>query len=131
MTLAPLLAAPLAVQIHAAAALAALGLGAWQLCAAKGGATHRRIGWAWLGLMGVVALSSFAITGARAPGALSWIHALSVLTLAVLPLAVLHARRGRLQAHKITMLALFFGALVVTGAFTLLPGRIMGRVVLG
>jgi uncharacterized membrane protein len=29
------------------------------------------------------------------------------------------------------MLGLFLGALVVTGAFTLLPGRLMGQVVFG
>ena len=27
------------------------------------------------------------------------------------------------------MLALFLGALVITGAFTLLPGRLLGRIV--
>jgi uncharacterized membrane protein len=29
------------------------------------------------------------------------------------------------------MLGLFFGALLIAGAFTLLPGRIMGRVLFG
>jgi uncharacterized membrane protein len=33
--------------------------------------------------------------------------------------------------HRKTMLGLFFGALVVAGAFTLLPGRILGRAVFG
>jgi uncharacterized membrane protein len=131
MKLAPLLAAPALVQLHVAAALAAFGLGAWQLAAPKGSLPHRRIGWLWIGLMAVVALSSFGITGVRGPGSLSWIHGLSLFTLVMLPLAVGHARRGRLASHRWSMVALFLGALVVTGGFTLLPGRIMGRVVFG
>ena len=128
MTLAPLLAAPLAIQLHAAAALSALALGTWQLLGPKGTGAHRVLGWAWVGLMAVVALSSFAIAG---KGRFSWIHILSGVTLVMLPLAVRHARRGRIPAHRIAMLSLFLGALVITGAFTLLPGRIMGRVVFG
>lgn len=131
MTLAPLLAAPAAVQIHAAAALTALGLGLWQMAAPKGGARHRRMGWIWAGLMAVVALSSFAITGGRGALAFSWIHAISLGTLVMLPLAVLHARQGRTARHRGMMIGLFLGALVITGAFTLMPGRIMGRVVFG
>jgi uncharacterized membrane protein len=131
MTLAPLLAAPALVQLHAAAALPAVGLGAWQLAAPKGSLPHRRIGWLWVGLMAVVALSSFGITGVRGAGSLSWIHGLSLFTLAMLPLVVWHARRSRLAAHRWSMLALFLGALVVTGGFTLLPGRIMGWVMFG
>lgn len=131
MTLAPLLAAPLAVQLHAGAALAALLLGTWQVLAPKGGRRHRQVGWIWAGLMTLVAISSFGITGGRGMLHLSWIHIISGVVLIMLPLAVLHARRGRIAAHKARMLGLFFGALVVTGGFTLLPGRIMGGVVFG
>lgn len=62
-------------------------------------------------------------------GHVSWIHGLSFLGLLLLPLAVLHVRRGRVAGHRRLMLALLFGALVVTGAFTLAPGRLMARVV--
>ena len=44
MTLAPLLAAPAAIQIHAFAALAAFALGAVQLAAPKGTIPHRLFG---------------------------------------------------------------------------------------
>ncbi len=128
MSLAPLLAASATVQLHAFAALAALGLGLVQLLAPKGTLPHRRLGWAWVGLMAVVAISSFWIT---ARGAYSWIHLISGWTLLVLPLAVLAARRGRVVTHGRSMMSLFLGALVIAGAFTLLPGRIMGAVVFG
>ena len=119
------LAAPPLVQLHATAALAAR----LQLAAPKGTQPHRLVGRAWMGLMLVVAITSFGITGVRGSGQFSWIHGLSLFTLAMLPLAVLHVRRGRIAAHRWAMLALFFGALVITGAFTLLPGRLLGRIV--
>ena len=49
----------------------------------------------------------------------------------MLPLAVVYARRGRIAAHRSSMTWLFVAALLVAGAFTLLPHRIMGRVVFG
>jgi uncharacterized membrane protein len=45
--------------------------------------------------------------------------------------SVFLARRGNIHAHRRSMIGLYLGALLVTGAFTLLPGRIMGRVVFG
>jgi uncharacterized membrane protein len=131
MSLAPLLSAPLAVQLHVGAALTALMLGTWQVLAPKGSQRHRLVGWIWVGLMAAVALTSFGVTGRRGAGSLSWLHILSGFVLLMLPLAVLHARQARIAAHKRLMLALFSGALVVTGGVTLLPGRIMGSVVFG
>ncbi|ACA16572.1 membrane protein-like protein [Methylobacterium sp. 4-46] len=128
MTLHPLLTASPLIQIHAAAALAALGLGAAQLVLPRGGARHRGLGWVWVGLMALVALSSFGIWQVRQFGPFGWIHGLSAATLASLVAAVAHARRGRIAAHRLTMTSLFAGGLVVTGLFTLLPGRIMHRV---
>jgi len=131
MSLAPLLAAPMAVQLHAGAALAALLLGTWQVLAPKGGRRHRLVGWTWAALMAWVALSSFGITGGRGAWHLSWIHGISGIVLVMLPVGLLHARQGRIASHRARMLGLFLGALVVTGGFTLLPGRIMGGVVFG
>jgi len=130
VTLAPLLAAPVLVQLHAVAALAAFGLGLWQLAAPKGTRPHRALGWGWAALMALVALSSFGIS-TRGPGHFSWIHAISLFTLVMLPVALGHARRGRIRQHGWSMLGLFVGALMIAGGFTLLPGRIMGRVVFG
>ena len=62
-------------------------------------------------------------------GSVSPIHLLSILVLATLPLAVLHARRHDVAQHRMAMLMLFTGALVIAGGFTFLPGRIMHAVV--
>ncbi|KMO38532.1 hypothetical protein VQ03_17165 [Methylobacterium tarhaniae] len=116
---------------QAAAALAALGLGALQFGLRRGGVRHRLMGRLWVGPMAAVALSSFGISGLRQVGPFSWIHLLSVITLVLLVRAVLYARRGHVAAHRWTMIGLYLGALVITGLFTLLPGRIMGHVVFG
>lgn len=49
----------------------------------------------------------------------------------MLVLAVLHVRRHKVSAHKKAMISIYFGALVIAGLFTFLPGRIMHAVVFG
>jgi uncharacterized membrane protein len=131
MTLAPLLDSPTVIQIHAFAAIAAFAIGVVQLAAPKGTIPHRLIGWSWAILMLAVAVSSLFIHVLRVWGPWSPIHLLSILVLVTLPLAVWHARRHHVRRHRNAMTALFMGALVIAGAFTLLPGRIMHAVVFG
>ena len=131
MNLAPLSNAALPIQIHAVAAMGAFALGAVQLWGVKGTARHRTLGYAWVALMLVVAVSSFWIQEIRLLGPWSPIHLLSTLTLVMLPLGVWYARRHKVRGHRLTMLGLFAGALVIAGLFTLVPGRIMHKVLLG
>jgi uncharacterized membrane protein len=131
MSLAPLLAASPVIQVHAFAAMGAFVLGLVQLTAPKGTIPHRTVGWIWVILMLTVAVSSFWIHDIRTFGPFSLIHLLSILTLVILPLAVLAARRHRVGAHRKTMVSLFVGALVIAGLFTFVPGRIMYRVAFG
>lgn len=131
MSLAPLLAAPLPIVLHAFAAISAFVLGAVQLAAPKGTLPHRTLGWVWVTLMAVVAGSSFWIHTIRSWGDWSAIHLLSIFTLAVLPVAVLNAHRHQVSKHRSKMIGLYVGALVIAGLFTLTPGRIMNRVVFG
>lgn len=132
MTLAPLLSAPTIVQLHARAAVAALLLGAAQLQLPKSGARHRVMGWVWAVLMLTVAVTSFWISGEQFRfGPFSPIHLLSVTSLVALPVGLLYARRRRFRGHRSTMIGLYIGALVVAGLFTLLPSRILGRMVFG
>jgi len=131
MTLEPLLSAPAVIQVHAYAAFAAFALGLVQLLAPKGTLPHRRLGWLWTLLMLAVVLTSFWIHEIRAWGRWSPIHLLSILTLVALPAAVFAAHRHRVAHHRRGMLWLFFGALVIAGAFTFYPGRILHQVVTG
>ena len=131
MTLAPLLNAAPAIPLHALAAIAAFALGLVQLLAPKGTLPHRTLGWIWVALMAVVAVSSFWIHQIRLVGPWSPIHLLSIFTLVMLPLAVWRAHRHRVTDHRRIMILIFSGALVIAGLFTLLPGRIMHSVVVG
>ena len=131
MTLQPLFNDGAIITLHALAALAGLLLGLSQLILRKGGRRHRSIGYVWISLMVSVAVSSFWIHGFRSFGPFSLIHVLSLLTLVALAFGVRAARVGNMAAHRWSMRSLFFGALVIAGAFTLLPGRVMHAVVMG
>jgi uncharacterized membrane protein len=131
MSLAPLLEAAPAIPLHAFAAMGAFVLGLVQFAAPKGTLPHRTVGWIWVGLMVVVAVSSFWIHGIRLVGPWSPIHLLSIFTLVVMPLAVWRAHTHRVADHRRMMIFIFTGALIIAGLFTLMPGRVMHHVVFG
>jgi uncharacterized membrane protein len=127
----PLLEAAPAIPLHAFAAMGAFVLGLVQFAAPKGTLPHRTIGFIWVGLMLVVAGSSFWIHQIRLVGPWSPIHLLSIFTLVMLPLAVWKAHTHQVAAHRRIMISLFAGALLIAGLFTLVPGRIMHKVIFG
>jgi uncharacterized membrane protein len=131
MALAPLLDATPPIPLHAIAAMTAFVLGVVQLSAPKGTLPHRTLGWIWVGLMLAVAISSFWIHQIRLAGIWSPIHLLSILVLVSVPLGVWRAHRHQVGDHRLIMISVFTGALVIAGLFTLLPGRIMYSVVFG
>jgi uncharacterized membrane protein len=131
MTLAPLLEATPAIQMHAFAAMSAFALGLVQFAAPKGTLPHRTLGWIWVTLMLVVSATAFFIHQIRLWGQWSPIHLLAIFTLTMLPFGVLAAHRHNVPRHRYTMIGLFLGALVIAGLFTLVPGRIMHAVVFG
>lgn len=131
MTLAPLLQAAPAIQLHAFAAMTAFALGVVQLAAPKGTLPHRTLGWIWVVLMLGVSVSAFFIHQLRLWGAWSPIHLLAIFTLTMLPVAVWAAHRHQVNRHRRAMIGIFLGALVIAGLFTFVPGRIMHAVVFG
>jgi uncharacterized membrane protein len=131
MTLEPLLNAAPVIRVHALAAMGAFALGLVQFAAPKGTLRHRTIGWIWVALMATIAISSFWIHEIRILGPFSPIHFLSIFTLVTLPFAVLQAHRHQVPQHRKAMISIFVGALLIAGAFTFLPGRIMHTVAVG
>jgi uncharacterized membrane protein len=131
MSLEPLLEASLPIRIHAFSAFAAILIGAVQLVGKKGSISHRTLGFTWAILMLTIAVSSFWIHELRVLGAWSPIHLLSILVLVAVPLAVWNAHQHRIDRHRSGMVKLYGLALILTGLFTLLPGRIMHSVVFG
>ena len=121
---------PLMVQMHIAAALSALLLGTVQLIGVKGTTAHRVIGWTWVVAMATTAISSFFIRQIN-PGGFSLIHLLSGWTVIALPMAVYAARKHRVAMHRRGMTGMFVGGLIVAGAFTFLPGRLMWALFFG
>ena len=80
MTLEPFLNAPFVVQLHALPAVAAFSLGVVKLPTPKGTLPHRTLGWIWVLLMALVALSSFFTHTIWSVGPFSVIHLLSIVT---------------------------------------------------
>lgn len=119
-----------AVQIHLAAVVLALGVGAWQLVGPKGTAAHRALGWTWSVAMMAAATSSFFIRTVI-DGWFSPIHLLSVITLISLPTAIWAAHRHEVGRHARVMTGIYLGGMIVAGGFALLPGRLLWRVFFG
>ena len=117
------------VVAHVLLALAALGLGPVLLLGRKGAAFHRAAGWTWVGLMAATAASTLLIVGEDR--SYSFIHGMSVVTLALLPFAVHAARSHAVGRHRALMLWLYWLMLVGAAAFTLVPGRLIWRLFFG
>ena len=117
-----------AIWIHLSAALASLALGAAIFLARKGTFVHRVSGRAWAGLMLVTSISTFWI---KANGSYSWIHLLSIATLAILAAVVYAAINGHIRRHRAGVIGLYSGSLVVAGLFALMPQRVLGKMLWG
>lgn len=118
------------IAFHLTTALASLLLGIAVLLRPKGTPVHKAMGRVWVALMAATALTSFWIMEIREGAGFSPIHVLSVVTLVTLVCAIWSIRRGNVRAHRINMLSAFAGT-AIAGAFTLLPGRIIGNFVFG
>jgi uncharacterized membrane protein len=121
---------PPVILVHITAALTALMIGAGLMWGPKGTAIHRGFGWVWSIAMVTTALSSFFIHKAN-PHGFSPIHALSAYVSIGVPMGVAFARRHNIRAHRRMMTGNFLFGLIVAGAFTFVPGRLMWRLFFG
>jgi uncharacterized membrane protein len=78
--------------------------------------------------MMTVAIGSFWI---RTTGHLSYIHLLSGGVAILVPMAIAAVKRGDLKAHRRGMTRTFVGGLIIAGAFTFVPGRLMWLIFVG
>jgi len=130
MSLDPILSAPLVIQLHVLSALPALLAGPVALFRRRRDRLHKTAGYLW-----VVAMVVLSVTGLFIPshglaiiGPFGPIHLLCLVALYGVTQGVRHARAGRIAAHRQSMQAVWFGAMGIAGLFTLMPGRIMNRV---
>ena len=119
------------IPLHAIMAMIAIILGGIQLSMKKGGPIHKLLGRIWVALMLIVAITSFFIHETKMWGDYSPIHLLSLWTIFILGVGVYYARVGNIKRHKQVMIATYFFALILTGFFTLYPGRIMHQILIG
>ena len=131
MTLRPLLDAAPPIPVHVLVAVLVAVLGLWQLTATKGTRRHRIVGWVYAVAISFVAISALFISELETWGHFSPIHLLIPVTLVSVWLSVRDARRGNIEAHARGMVILFVLAVALTGAFTLMPGRVMHEAVFG
>lgn len=117
------------VATHAAAAVLALLLGAWQLfLGPRGTRGHRAAGRVWVVALLYVAVTSFWIQEIR-PGRFSALHALSVVTLVTVPYGIWRARRGDLVGHRAAMTGNWLGLVGAGTAAAAIPRRAIPQLV--
>jgi uncharacterized membrane protein len=116
-----------AVVIHLATVIPAFFLGIVVMRMKKGTQMHRILGRIWGMLMIVTAIDSFWLQGLF--GGIGPIHIFSVITLISIPRGIIAIRQGNIRAHERAMTGPFIG-LCVAGAFSFIPGRVMGNAML-
>lgn len=135
MNLQPLLDASPAVQFHVATVVPAALIGTWQIFfSRKGAPLHRALGYVYIVLMSATAVSTLWIHELVPNGpfyGLSPIHLLIPLTFFGFFGAIQGARTHDIRRHRISMLSVYIGAILIAGLFTFMPGRIMHAVFFG
>lgn len=135
MTLAPLFAAPFAVQLHVFTVVPAFFLGSWLIFfSAKGARRHRAVGYVYLSLMTVTAFAALFIHQIPAIDIVYGfgpIHIFSLVTLLGVAGALRGARTHNIKMHRGSMLGVYIGGILIAGTFAFLPGRIMHALVFG
>jgi uncharacterized membrane protein len=128
MDLSPLFEASLWVQLHVAAAVLAILLGAGQFLGRKGTTPHRLIGWFWVLMLAALCITSFFIEGSLFIGPISVFHALSVYTLWALVMGARAARRGEIESHRSYMVWLYVLSVLISAAVAVLGGGVLSEV---
>ena len=122
--------APLVIQIHIWTGCIALALGIVMWARPKGTRGHKLIGRAFLVLMLITAITAIFIRLIN-DGKFSFIHIFVPITFLGVWQAVYHIRRGNLKRHKSAVKGMFFGALLIPGVLSFLPGRLMWHAIFG
>lgn len=110
---------------HLLTVLPALLIGTVVMLQRKGTAAHIMLGRAYMLLMLTTAILSFWVRGLNGEN-LSPIHVLSAWSIVSVIVGWWAIRTGRRRLHQGFMIGLYAGVLIA-GAFTLLPGRALGR----
>jgi uncharacterized membrane protein len=117
--------------VHLATVLPCFIIGTTLLLIKKGTGIHVFWGRIYMVLMlftATVTLFMPAQVGPTLFNHFGYLHSFSFLTIYTVPTAYLAIKRGDVKTHKRKMIVLYFGALVIAGGFTLMPGRYLHEV---
>ena len=114
--------------LHLGSLVPAFVIGTYLLLNRKGTPVHRFLGKIYMGLMlftAFITLFMEAVVGPKFLNHFGFLHLLSLFVLYTVPTAYRAIRVGNIKLHKRKMVGLYVGALLVAGAFTLSPGRLI------
>lgn len=112
------------VQLHFATVVPAAFIGAVQFLMVKGSAGHRIAGYLFMVLMLATSVFAFFIPSYQG-GRFSFIHLFIIVTVAGIVRAWFAIRGGDVRSHAWALAGVYFGAVLIAGYFTFLPGRTM------
>ena len=114
--------------LHLGSLVPAFVIGTYLLLNRKGTPVHRFLGKIYMGLMlftAFITLFMEALVGPKFLNHFGFLHLLCLFVLYTVPTAYRAIRVGNIKLHKRKMVGLYVGALLVAGAFTLSPGRLI------
>ena len=114
--------------LHLGSLVPAFVIGTYLLLNRKGTPVHRFLGKIYMGLMlftAFITLFMEALVGPKFLNHFGFLHLLSLFVLYTVPTSYRAIRVGNIKLHKRKMVGLYVGALLVAGAFTLSPGRLI------
>lgn len=120
--------------LHLATVVPCFVIGTVLLLIKKGTAIHKNMGRVYMVLMlftATVTLFMPAQVGPKILNHFGWIHSFSFLTLYTIPAAYFAIKRGDVKSHKRAMVLLYFGAIIIAGGFTFVPGRYLYQLFFG
>ena len=125
------------IYVHAALALLAIPLGLYIFITRKGTKNHKMLGRTWVTVLIIVSLTAIFIQTIN-PGQYSLIHLLIPYTIGSLIYSIWNIRKfkkTKIESYKIkhmhSMIGVYIGALLIAGAFTLMPGRFFHEIIFG
>ena len=112
--------------VHLITVVPCFVIGTILLLIKKGTNLHKKLGQVYMVLMMITACVTLfmpAHVGTRILNHFGFIHSFSFLTIYTVPTAYIAAKKGDIKSHKRKMILLYFGAIIIAGAFTFTPGR--------
>ena len=125
------------IYANATLALLAVPLGLYIFLTKKGTKQHKMLGRIWVIFLIIVSLTAIFIQTIN-PGQYSWIHLLIPFTLVSLIYSIWNIKKYKKTkierykySHMYSMIGVYVGALLIAGAFTLMPGRFFHHILFG